>query len=76
VAAQVSAHHAPQAAFFWLHKRAWGLLLGAFCAVYLIARARPSNRSVNEAMSGLGLGLIVLAVFVFDATMPAPGSTC
>ncbi len=58
----------PVANFFLLPSRAWELGVGAICALWLHSRVQP--RSGWAAM--LGLGLILLAVVIFDDSTPFP----
>ncbi|NWB91188.1 acyltransferase family protein [Pseudomonas agarici] len=62
----------PQKAFFLLHMRAWELLAGALLAV------SPCGRRVNplqaQAVSLLGLGLILVAVLGYQSSTPFPGA--
>ena len=58
-------------AFYLLPPRAWELLVGVF--VYLIsARIVPSARWSNGLVL-VGLGLIVLALFLYNQNTPWPG---
>ena len=69
--AQWGAYHKPSSAFFLLPTRAWELLLGSFCALYLHKRACPTGR-VPGALAMLGLAGIVAAFFLYDTTTPFP----
>ncbi|WP_342653984.1 acyltransferase family protein [Pseudomonas sp. F3-2] len=62
----------PDAAFFLLPMRAWELLCGAMLAVVpaTSTRLRPW---VYEAVSGLGLLLVLYAMFALDKFTPFPG---
>ena len=64
-------HHQPSAAFYVAPTRAWELLLGSLLALGLF----PSigNRTVREALSVLGLGLIAWSVFTYSSKTPFPG---
>ncbi|WP_226628120.1 acyltransferase family protein [Alloyangia pacifica] len=62
----------PMSAFFLLHARAWELGIGAFCAFYLRAGHPPLAAGLRNGLSGLGLGLIAVAVFGFTAETPTP----
>ena len=59
---------APDATFYLLPTRAWELGAGALCALWLHGRA-PQARPLP---AGLGLGLIVTSVLVYDAATPFP----
>ncbi|MEO1362183.1 MAG: acyltransferase family protein [Pseudomonadota bacterium] len=69
--AQWGAYHKPSSAFFLLPTRAWELLLGSFCALYLHRRACPTGR-LPGALAMLGLAGIVVAFFIYDTTTPFP----
>jgi peptidoglycan/LPS O-acetylase OafA/YrhL len=61
----------PTANFFLLPTRAWELLLGALIAV----RPPPRDKAwLNQALSLLGLILIVWSVFAYDEATPFPGA--
>lgn len=70
--AQWGAYNKPYAAFFLLPTRVWEILLGAFCAFYLIKSPTLHAKTVNQLLSALGLGLIGWAVFGFKETTPTP----
>lgn len=58
----------PTANFFLIPTRAWELGAGSICAFLLHGRApRPS-----AALSTLGLALVAVPIFVYDATTPFP----
>jgi peptidoglycan/LPS O-acetylase OafA/YrhL len=63
---------APTANFFVLPTRAWELLLGALLASI---PARSAKGSLAQALAGLGLGLILYAVFAYTEATPFPGLT-
>jgi peptidoglycan/LPS O-acetylase OafA/YrhL len=73
LAAQSGVRDAPAAAFFLLPARGWELLSGAFAAFYL--DARPMDRHVpgRGFLAVLGVGLITVPVFAYDAQTPFPG---
>lgn len=58
----------PSANFYLLPSRAWELLAGSICA-FLLAGGKRYGVS---ALAWLGLGMILFAVFVFDAHTPFP----
>lgn len=71
--AQWGVIHKPNAAFYFLPTRAWEILLGSLAALtshYVIAKTTPF---LKDALSLLGLALIVAAIFMLDATTPFPG---
>ncbi len=61
----------PTANFFLLPTRAWELLLGALLS---ILPARRNAGHLGQALSALGLALIVYAVFAYDEATPFPGA--
>ena len=60
----------PTANFYLAPTRAWELLAGSICAFLTLGRAQWSN----NALSGLGLALIVFALIYFDANTPFPSA--
>ncbi|WP_299567643.1 acyltransferase family protein [uncultured Sulfitobacter sp.] len=62
----------PSAAFYLLPSRGWELLAGAFAALWLGSREMRTY-PISGALALAGIGMIVLAVFAFDATTPFPG---
>lgn len=66
------AYHSPKAAFYLLPTRGWELLLGAFCAFYL-HRQVPARQSWHGLAGILGIAMILLSVFLYDASTPTPG---
>ena len=65
--------HAPEKAFFLLPMRAWELLAGAMLAVLPVRAQRVSPR-LAQAVSLIGLGLILVAVLGYDADTAFPGA--
>ncbi|TKZ17459.1 acyltransferase [Shimia litoralis] len=60
----------PDLTFYSIHTRAWEMLAGSFCALWLIQHPlRGSN-----ALSAVGLAMIAFAVFMFDKTTPFPSA--
>jgi peptidoglycan/LPS O-acetylase OafA/YrhL len=71
--AQWASQHYPTANFFLLPTRGWEILIGAFVSFHL--HGAPDARLpvvAREALSFLGLGLIVYGIFAFDALTPFP----
>lgn len=58
----------PAANFYLAPGRAWELLAGSLCAFVRTDQA-PVSR---QLLAGLGLGLIVLAILMFDSSTPFP----
>ncbi|MFK7698791.1 acyltransferase family protein [Pseudomonas caspiana] len=74
IGAEWASAQSPSAGFFLLPTRAWELLIGGLCAVYL---SSPNQRGVSmrwrEAGALLGLILIGVATFTFSKDTPFPG---
>jgi peptidoglycan/LPS O-acetylase OafA/YrhL len=71
------AYNKPSANFFLLPTRGWELAIGACIAFYFLYRKKAihailSHRSVDEALSLVGLLMIGYAVFMFDEGTPFP----
>lgn len=58
-----------EAVFYLTPTRAWELLVGSLCAFH----DRPERRRGSDALAGLGMAMIVLPIFLYDATTPFPG---
>ncbi len=58
----------PTATFYLAPTRAWELLVGSLCALAQFQRPQRTNNVLGLA----GLGLIVYAIFCFDASTPFP----
>lgn len=71
--AEWAVQNKPWAAFFLLPTRAWELLLGAFCAFFLMRYSTEKFRTVGNLMSFAGIALIAAAVFMFEKSTPVPG---
>lgn len=65
--------HAPDKAFFLLPMRAWELLAGSMLAV-MPARAQRISPMLAQTVSAISLGLILVAVFGYDASTAFPGA--
>jgi peptidoglycan/LPS O-acetylase OafA/YrhL len=61
----------PKANFYLLPGRAWELMLGSLAALYL-QRWQPQSQNLNNALSLLGVILIIGSVLAFDADTPFP----
>lgn len=64
-----------ETAFYLPFTRAWELLAGALCALYVYENktVRAFPRGLRELLSLLGVGLIVYAILIFDSNTPFPG---
>lgn len=58
----------PTANFYLAPTRAWELLAGSICAFLQFGKTQKSN----NALSALGLALIVFAIFFYDESTPFP----
>jgi peptidoglycan/LPS O-acetylase OafA/YrhL len=76
IAAVWGVAHVPTMAFFALPTRAWEILLGVFAAYYL-AHNKVDIRAGfrNQALSLIGVVLILASVFIFNQNYPSPGLT-
>lgn len=63
----------PTASFYLLHTRYWELSFGALAAAGVIKKAKKQYQ--NEALSVLGLLLILFAIFTFSSKTVFPGYT-
>jgi len=71
VVSHYAAFKSPAAAFYLLPSRAWELGLGAVLASPAMPRSR--HGASREVTAAVGLLLILLAVFTYDAETPFPG---
>jgi peptidoglycan/LPS O-acetylase OafA/YrhL len=63
----------PTITFYMLPTRSWELLLGSFAGFYFNKNTRVPVRDATEnALSAVGLILIVYSIFTFDKTTPFP----
>ncbi len=72
VLAQWGSTHHPKGAFYLLPFRAWEMLLGAWVAGDAVRRWDLS-RSAREALSAVGVALVLFSFIWFDATSGFPG---
>ena len=63
----------PSANFFLLPTRAWELLIGVFTTLWLNRYGHAGSPMLNNALSALGVALIVGSLLAFDAQTPFPG---
>ncbi len=68
--AAIMVYSHPEATFYLLPARTWELLLGSLLAMSTL---QIPTRWAGEVSAMLGVGLITLAVFTFDAATPFPG---
>jgi peptidoglycan/LPS O-acetylase OafA/YrhL len=67
----VGAFTHPVATFYWLHTRAWELLLGSLLALNIVSS--PLGAAARNALSILGIALIGGAVCLLSPDLPFPG---
>lgn len=67
----------PNWAFYFPIARAWELFAGALTAIYMadLDASRQVSKARTEAMAALGLGLILVPIFYFNAATPFPGAS-
>jgi peptidoglycan/LPS O-acetylase OafA/YrhL len=63
------------AAFYLITSRAWELLAGSLCAIYLTYHAQllPKNPVIREGLSIAGMLLLLASIFFLDHKVPFPG---
>ncbi len=63
--------HFPEANFYLIPTRAWELMIGALVAFYLHYNELPRG-IIRHPASIIGIGLILLSIFMLDRTLPFP----
>ena len=66
--AEYASRHFPAANFYLLPGRAWEMLVGALCALFLAQR----RAAPIPFATGLGISMILVSAFAFDTTTPFP----
>ena len=61
----------PEANFYLIPTRAWELMIGSLVAFYLFYNEQPRG-TIRHPASIIGIGLILLSIFVLDRTLPFP----
>nr|WP_272867689.1 acyltransferase [Crenothrix polyspora] len=73
LAAQFGASYKPVANFFLLPTRAWELAIGALISFYFSNTDRVDlTLKSRQFLSGFGVGLIILPIFIFNKDTPFP----
>ncbi len=72
IASQILSSRAPETNFYLLPSRAWELMAGSLCAIWLLRAPPQIGQGAREGLAALGLGLILLSIFVYDKTTPFP----
>ena len=67
------ANHFPVSSFLGIHTRAYELLVGFLCAIYLRAPRNKISLNKKQFLSLVGIAMIVISIFTFDETTPYPG---
>lgn len=70
VLCELASRYYPSANFFILPTRAWELFAGSICA-FIHLDSAPKR---NDALSTLGFGLILLAIFAYSEQLPLPSA--
>jgi peptidoglycan/LPS O-acetylase OafA/YrhL len=71
VGAEFLVHRMPSVTFYMLPTRAWELMLGAMLALGLAPRI--ARRQLRDGAAAVGVALILLPVFLYDADTVFPG---
>ena len=71
ITAQLLSNYNPIANFFLLPTRAWELAIGGLAATYIINTSTNSLFS-RQILSGIGLFMISISVFLFNKNTPTP----
>lgn len=66
-------HAKPMASFYLLPTRGWELLFGALASLYLSEPRRALSPACQQALSALGMLMLLTAIFVYDKQTPFPG---
>lgn len=69
ILAEMTVDRFPSAAFYLLPTRCWELLIGACAAIYL---ANKEELKGNQALSFLGLSMVIFSIFMFDQDTAFP----
>lgn len=67
----------PTNAFYLLHTRAWELLIGAMGAFITGHGSKfvlNLKNLVKEALSAIGIAMLIVSIFAYDKLMPYPSS--
>jgi len=60
-------------AFFFPFTRAWELLVGAFCGIWLLRKVQFCDSLRSELLAVLGLAMVVGSCLTFNSSTPFPG---
>jgi peptidoglycan/LPS O-acetylase OafA/YrhL len=66
------AFNKPSATFFLLPTRGWELLIGVFLAFYLKEKSYIKSHYLNQALSLIGLLMVLYSLLFFDKSTPFP----
>lgn len=67
-ASEVLWRRAPDANFYLLPSRAWELMAGSLCAIWVLRNGTGSN----GVLAGAGLLSLIVSIFLFDESTPFP----
>tara|TARA_B100001093_G_scaffold520091_1_gene612618 strand:+ start:4099 stop:5970 length:1872 start_codon:yes stop_codon:yes gene_type:complete len=70
--AQYASFHHPRPNFFLIFTRAWEILIGSICAIFLIKYGDKVKKS--NLLSIIGLFLILISIFLFTEKTPFPSA--
>jgi len=74
ITAEIWSHSKVESGFYLLPARAWELLVGSLVAVFMVNKPVEFSRSIREAVSVLGLSMIVLSMIMFDSELRHPSA--
>ena len=63
----------PISSFLGIHTRAYELLVGFLCSIYLRAPRKKISLNKKQFLSLSGIAMIVTSIFTFDEATPYPG---
>ena len=63
----------PVSSFLGIHTRAYELLVGFLCAIYLRAPRKKISLNKKQFLSLSGIAMIVISILTFDEATPYPG---
>lgn len=72
ILANVYVEKYPTASFYLLHTRAWELMIGGLCALYLSKRKSIELKNWHSWISTAGFILIIISIFSYTDRLPAP----
>ncbi len=70
--AQWASAHEPSANFYLAPMRAWELLSGSLCAVFLAGTKSAYYQKGNGLIASIGVVMVCISIVIFDKTTPHP----